>query len=111
MNCTVHCLLWLQNVRQSVNPNTGGSDDEDDEDEGEGYHSELQTILESMTRRMIKCELEDFELVCIDNSSSTRIVIHRVSLCNFYSIYLTDHFTPRVFSVYTLWDSKYFYGV
>uniref|UniRef100_A0A3B4YFJ0 FA complementation group I n=1 Tax=Seriola lalandi dorsalis TaxID=1841481 RepID=A0A3B4YFJ0_SERLL len=32
------------------------------EEEEEGYQSELQTILESMTRRMIKSEMEDFEL-------------------------------------------------
>ncbi|XP_029008598.1 Fanconi anemia group I protein [Betta splendens] len=62
MSCTVHCLLWLQNVRRTVNLNAGVSDDEDEEDEEEGYRSELQTILESMTRRMIKSELEDFEL-------------------------------------------------
>ncbi|XP_070686476.1 Fanconi anemia group I protein [Pempheris klunzingeri] len=59
VSCTVHCLLWLQNMSRSANPN---ADDSDDDDEEEGYQSELQTILESMTRRMIKCELEDFEL-------------------------------------------------
>ncbi|XP_068579054.1 Fanconi anemia group I protein [Cebidichthys violaceus] len=61
VSCTVHCLLWLQNMRRSANPNADDSDG-DEEDEGEGYQSELQTILESMTRRMIKSELEDFEL-------------------------------------------------
>lgn len=55
LSCTVHCLLWLQNMRRSA--------DGDDDEEEEGYQSELQTILESMTRRMIKSELEDFELV------------------------------------------------
>ncbi|XP_042266424.1 Fanconi anemia group I protein isoform X2 [Thunnus maccoyii] len=60
VSCTVHCLLWLQNVHRSANLNAGDSDD--DEEEEEGYQSELQTILESMTRRMIKSELEDFEL-------------------------------------------------
>ncbi|XP_056272645.1 Fanconi anemia group I protein isoform X2 [Pseudoliparis swirei] len=60
LSCTVHCLLWLQNMQRSANLNTDDSDEE--EDEGEGYQSELQTILESMTRRMIKSELEDFEL-------------------------------------------------
>ncbi|XP_031716924.1 Fanconi anemia group I protein isoform X1 [Anarrhichthys ocellatus] len=62
VSCTVHCLLWLQNMRRSANPNADDSGEEDDDDEGEGYQSELQTILESMTRRMIKSELEDFEL-------------------------------------------------
>uniref|UniRef100_A0A8C3AZL7 FA complementation group I n=1 Tax=Cyclopterus lumpus TaxID=8103 RepID=A0A8C3AZL7_CYCLU len=61
LSCTVHCLLWLQNMRRSANPNTDDSGGEEEE-EGEGYQSELQTILESMTRRMIKSELEDFEL-------------------------------------------------
>ncbi|KAM8861255.1 Fanconi anemia group I protein [Synchiropus picturatus] len=59
MSCTMHCLLWLQNMHRSVH--TTDSEDED-EDEEEGYQSELQTILESVARRMIKCELEDFEL-------------------------------------------------
>uniref|UniRef100_A0A3Q3XBG5 Uncharacterized protein n=1 Tax=Mola mola TaxID=94237 RepID=A0A3Q3XBG5_MOLML len=56
--CTVHCLLWLQNTQHSAN----ADDSDNDEEEEEGYQSELQTILESMTRRMIKSELEDFEL-------------------------------------------------
>ena len=54
-------------MRQSANPNTDDSDEEDEEEEEQGYQSELQAILESMTRRMIKSELEDFELVCIPN--------------------------------------------
>ncbi|XP_056242985.1 Fanconi anemia group I protein isoform X1 [Seriola aureovittata] len=61
VSCTIHCLLWLQNMRRSANPSTDDSND-DEEEEEEGYQSELQTILESMTRRMIKSEMEDFEL-------------------------------------------------
>lgn len=68
VSCTVHCLLWLQNMRRSTNSKADDSDD-DEEEEEEGYQSELQTILESMTRRMIKSELEDFELVCIQDRS------------------------------------------
>ncbi|XP_054887143.1 Fanconi anemia group I protein [Poeciliopsis prolifica] len=62
VSCTVHCLTWLRNTHQATNLNMDDSDDEKEEEEDEGYKSELQTILESMTRRMIKCELEDFEL-------------------------------------------------
>uniref|UniRef100_A0A8C9ZZA6 FA complementation group I n=1 Tax=Sander lucioperca TaxID=283035 RepID=A0A8C9ZZA6_SANLU len=69
VSCTVHCLLWLQNMRRTANPKDGDSDDDEEEEEEEGYQSELQTILESMTRRMIKSELEDFELVCIKDRS------------------------------------------
>ncbi|XP_068595164.1 Fanconi anemia group I protein [Brachionichthys hirsutus] len=60
VSCTVHCLLWLQNMRRSANPD--GEEEEEEEEEEEGYQSELHTILESMTTRMIKSELEDFEL-------------------------------------------------
>lgn len=67
LSCTVHCLMWLQNTRQSANPNADDSDG--DEEEEEGYRSDLRAILESMTRRMIKCELEDFELVCLEIKS------------------------------------------
>lgn len=56
----MHCRLWLQSLHRSVN---GDDDDDDEEEDEEGYQSELQTILDSMTRRMIKSELEDFELV------------------------------------------------
>uniref|UniRef100_A0A673WBZ4 FA complementation group I n=1 Tax=Salmo trutta TaxID=8032 RepID=A0A673WBZ4_SALTR len=64
LSCTVHCLLWYQGMRRSARPNAGGSDDDDDDDDDEegGFQNELQSILESITRRMIKCELEDFEL-------------------------------------------------
>lgn len=83
MSCTVHCLLWLQNMRRSVNPRAGDSDD-DDEEEEEGYQSELQTVLESMTRRMIKSELEDFELVCIRTSPHfTKVIMHSSTSCSF----------------------------
>ncbi|KAJ0047314.1 hypothetical protein NL108_004221, partial [Boleophthalmus pectinirostris] len=58
LSCTVHCLLWLQNMHRAAT----GDDSDEEEEEEEGYQSELMTILESLTRRMIKSELEDFEL-------------------------------------------------
>ncbi|KAF3854640.1 hypothetical protein F7725_022695, partial [Dissostichus mawsoni] len=70
LSCTVHCLLWLQNMRRSAHPIANDSDDEDEEEEEEGYQSELETILESTTRRMIKSELEDFELVLIQDRNT-----------------------------------------
>ncbi|XP_072554442.1 Fanconi anemia group I protein isoform X3 [Paramormyrops kingsleyae] len=58
LSCTVHCLLWHQELQ-----NQSRADDDDDEEEEEGgLHEDLQAILDSMTRRMIKSELEDFEL-------------------------------------------------
>ncbi|XP_073687572.1 Fanconi anemia group I protein isoform X2 [Garra rufa] len=70
LSCTVHCLLWNQNMRSGGNV----SDDEDDEDEEGGVQSELHAILESITKRMIKSELEDFELdKCAEFSTSSSV--------------------------------------
>ncbi|TRY87249.1 hypothetical protein DNTS_031752 [Danionella cerebrum] len=55
--CTVHCLLWVQTLKSR-----GSVSDDDEEEEEGGVQSELQSILESITKRMIKSELEDFEL-------------------------------------------------
>ena len=41
-------------------------EEEDDDDEEDGYKSELITILDSVTRRLVKSELEDFELVRVE---------------------------------------------
>lgn len=51
--------MWYQTVR---GPSGGESDDEEEDEEG--FLDELNAVLESVTRRMIKCDLEDFELVC-----------------------------------------------
>lgn len=74
VSCTVHCLLWLQNMRRTAHSNADDSDDDDEEEEG--CRSELQTILESVTRRMIKSELEDFELVCLQDRSMLSKSVH-----------------------------------
>ncbi|KAM6937756.1 Fanconi anemia group I protein [Xenentodon cancila] len=95
VSCTVHCLLWLQNTRQSANHNTAESDD--DEDEEEGYQSDLQTILQSMTRRMIKCELEDFELdksaeFSMGSSVGVKNNIYAVLVMGMYEILMEYNF-------------------
>ncbi|XP_073669367.1 Fanconi anemia group I protein isoform X2 [Paramisgurnus dabryanus] len=70
--CTVHCLLWYQNVRTGGGLNDG--DEEDDEDDEGGVQNELHGILESITKRMIKSELEDFELdKCAEFSTSSSV--------------------------------------
>uniref|UniRef100_A0A673MCR5 FA complementation group I n=1 Tax=Sinocyclocheilus rhinocerous TaxID=307959 RepID=A0A673MCR5_9TELE len=68
--CTVHCLLWNQNIQSGGNV----SDDDDDEDEEGGVQRELHAILKSITKRMIKSELEDFELdKCAEFSTSSSV--------------------------------------
>ncbi|XP_064168791.1 Fanconi anemia group I protein isoform X1 [Anguilla rostrata] len=58
LSCTVHCSLWYQDLQQRARSATDGNEDEE---EG-GVQEELQDVLDSITRRMMKSELEDFEL-------------------------------------------------
>uniref|UniRef100_A0A4W6EGC3 FA complementation group I n=1 Tax=Lates calcarifer TaxID=8187 RepID=A0A4W6EGC3_LATCA len=102
VSCTVHCLLWLQNMRRSANPNADDSD-EDEEEEEEGYQSELQTILESMTRRMIKCELEDFELdksaeFSLGSSVGVKNNIYAVLVMGVYEVLIEYNFIKANYS-------------
>ncbi|XP_032440627.1 LOW QUALITY PROTEIN: Fanconi anemia group I protein [Xiphophorus hellerii] len=94
VSCTVHCLTWLQNTHQAANLN---ADDSDDEENDEGYKSELQTILESMTRRMIKCELEDFELdksaeFSLGSSVGVKNNIYAVLVMGLYEVLMEYNF-------------------
>ncbi|XP_043980930.1 Fanconi anemia group I protein [Gambusia affinis] len=97
VSCTVHCLTWLQNTHQAANLNVDDSDDEEEEEEDAGYKSELQTILESMTRRMIKCELEDFELdksaeFSLGSSVGVKNNIYAVLVMGLYEILMEYNF-------------------
>ncbi|XP_069078793.1 Fanconi anemia group I protein isoform X1 [Pleurodeles waltl] len=68
--CVQHCLAWYNTrVRQ-----TKGLEDEDDDDDDMGLQHDLDEMLESITRRMIKSDLEDFELDKSADFSSTSSV-------------------------------------
>ncbi|CAH2274239.1 Fanconi anemia group I isoform X1 [Pelobates cultripes] len=54
--CIHHCLSWY---RSSLQQQRNREDEDDDE---MGCQQDLDDILNSITRRMIKCDLEDFEL-------------------------------------------------
>ncbi|XP_054569236.1 Fanconi anemia group I protein [Eptesicus fuscus] len=54
--CIQHCLAWY---KSKVMPAQQGGEEEEEE---EGFYQELDDMLESLTNRMIKSELEDFEL-------------------------------------------------
>ncbi|NXY82042.1 FANCI protein, partial [Alcedo cyanopectus] len=56
--CIQHCLSWY---KSTVHPCQGAEDD-DEEEEDVGFEQSFEEMLESVTRRMIKSELEDFEL-------------------------------------------------
>uniref|UniRef100_A0A8B9K1U9 FA complementation group I n=1 Tax=Astyanax mexicanus TaxID=7994 RepID=A0A8B9K1U9_ASTMX len=95
-SCTVHCLLWHQSLGENAR---GGMDDEDDEEEDEGgFQDELHAILESVTRRMIKSELEDFELDKSADFSMTTSVgvknsIYAVLVMGVYEVLMEYNFT------------------
>ncbi|NXG09922.1 FANCI protein, partial [Sakesphorus luctuosus] len=55
--CIQHCLAWY---KSTVNLCQRSEDDEEEEDVG--FEQNFEEMLESVTRRMIKSELEDFEL-------------------------------------------------
>ncbi|XP_063202117.1 Fanconi anemia group I protein isoform X1 [Chroicocephalus ridibundus] len=55
--CIQHCLAWY---KSTVHLCQGAEDDEEEEDVG--FEQSFEEMLESVTRRMIKSELEDFEL-------------------------------------------------
>ncbi|XP_039073137.1 Fanconi anemia group I protein isoform X2 [Hyaena hyaena] len=57
--CVQHCLAWC---RKRVVPLRRGEEEEEEEEEEEGVYRELEDLLESITTRTIKSELEDFEL-------------------------------------------------
>nr|KAF6399197.1 FA complementation group I [Molossus molossus] len=54
--CIQHCLAWYKSRVMPVHQ------EEEEEEEEEGFYQELDDMLESITNRMIKSELEDFEL-------------------------------------------------
>ncbi|NWW88171.1 FANCI protein, partial [Rhynochetos jubatus] len=55
--CIQHCLAWYKSTASLCQ----GAED-DDEEEDVGFEQNFEEMLESVTRRMIKSELEDFEL-------------------------------------------------
>uniref|UniRef100_A0A8C4MA87 FA complementation group I n=1 Tax=Equus asinus asinus TaxID=83772 RepID=A0A8C4MA87_EQUAS len=53
--CIQHCLAWYKSRVMPLQ--------QEEEEEEEGFYQDLDDMLESITNRMIKSELEDFELV------------------------------------------------
>ncbi|XP_017555600.1 Fanconi anemia group I protein [Pygocentrus nattereri] len=98
-SCTVHCLLWHQSVNETTG---GGADDEDEEDEG-GFQDELYTVLDSVTRRMIKSELEDFELdksaeFSMASSVGVKNSIYAVLVMGIYEVLMEYNFITGNYS-------------
>ncbi|XP_064014178.1 Fanconi anemia group I protein [Pogoniulus pusillus] len=56
--CIQHCLAWCKSTAHLCR----GAEEEDEEEEEVEFEQNFEEMLESVTRRMIKSELEDFEL-------------------------------------------------
>uniref|UniRef100_A0A8C4XLG6 FA complementation group I n=1 Tax=Falco tinnunculus TaxID=100819 RepID=A0A8C4XLG6_FALTI len=56
--CIQHCLAWYKSTVHLCQ----GAEDDEEEKEDVGFEQNFEDMLESVTRRMIKSELEDFEL-------------------------------------------------
>uniref|UniRef100_A0A670YG23 FA complementation group I n=1 Tax=Pseudonaja textilis TaxID=8673 RepID=A0A670YG23_PSETE len=68
--CIQHCLAWYTNVLTAHQQ----AEEDQEEEEDRSFQQELDRMLESITRRMIKSELEDFELdKSADFSQSTGV--------------------------------------
>ncbi|XP_019388724.1 PREDICTED: Fanconi anemia group I protein [Crocodylus porosus] len=61
LSCIQHCLAWYKSTMHMC-PGPVEEDDEEEEEDSAGFLENLEEILDSITRRMIKSELEDFEL-------------------------------------------------
>ncbi|XP_044294642.1 Fanconi anemia group I protein [Varanus komodoensis] len=68
--CIHHCLAWYKSTLALHQQ----AEDDDEEEEDKGFKQELDEMLQSITQRMIKSELEDFELdKSADFSQSTGV--------------------------------------
>uniref|UniRef100_A0A2K5HAZ2 FA complementation group I n=1 Tax=Colobus angolensis palliatus TaxID=336983 RepID=A0A2K5HAZ2_COLAP len=99
--CIQHCLAWYKNT---VIPLQQG---EEEEEEQEAFYQDLDDILESITNRMIKSELEDFELdKSADFSQSTSIGIKN-NICAFLVMGVCEVLIEYNFSISNFSKNKF----
>uniref|UniRef100_A0A2K5MTD8 FA complementation group I n=1 Tax=Cercocebus atys TaxID=9531 RepID=A0A2K5MTD8_CERAT len=99
--CIQHCLAWYKNT---VIPLQQG---EEEEEEEEAFYQALDDILESITNRMIKSELEDFELdKSADFSQSTSIGIKN-NICAFLVMGVCEVLIEYNFSISNFSKNKF----
>nr|XP_037843629.1 Fanconi anemia group I protein isoform X2 [Chlorocebus sabaeus] len=99
--CIQHCLAWYKNT---VIPLQQG---EEEEEEEEAFYQDLDDILESITNRMIKSELEDFELdKSADFSQSTSIGIKN-NICAFLVMGVCEVLIEYNFSISNFSKNKF----
>ncbi|XP_069322727.1 Fanconi anemia group I protein isoform X2 [Eulemur rufifrons] len=99
--CIQHCLAWY---KSRVVPLQQG---EEEEEEEEAFYQDLDDMLESITSRMIKSELEDFELdKSADFSQSTSIGIKN-NICAFLVMGICEVLIEYNFSISNFSKNKF----
>ncbi|XP_065728434.1 Fanconi anemia group I protein isoform X2 [Phocoena phocoena] len=98
--CIQHCLAWYKSRVMPLQQ-------KEEEEEEEGFYQDLDDMLESITSRMIKSELEDFELdKSADFSQSTGIGIKN-NICAFLVMGVCEVLIEYNFSVSNFSKNKF----
>ncbi|XP_007470580.1 PREDICTED: Fanconi anemia group I protein isoform X2 [Lipotes vexillifer] len=98
--CIQHCLAWYKSRVMPLQQ-------KEEEEEEEGFYQDLDDMLESITSRMIKSELEDFELdKSADFSQSTGIGTKN-NICAFLVMGVCEVLIEYNFSISNFSKSKF----
>ncbi|KAK1160832.1 Fanconi anemia group I protein-like isoform X1 [Acipenser oxyrinchus oxyrinchus] len=97
LSCVVHCFLWYRELQ------CHNLHEEEEEEEEEGIQEDLENILDSLSRRMIKSELEDFELdksadFSLSSNVGVKNNIYAVLVMGVYEVLMEFNFSCASYS-------------
>ncbi|KAK1158085.1 Fanconi anemia group I protein-like isoform X1 [Acipenser oxyrinchus oxyrinchus] len=97
LSCVVHCFLWYRELQRH------NLHEEEEEEEEEGIQEDLENILDSLSRRMIKSELEDFELdksadFSLSSNVGVKNNIYAVLVMGMYEVLMEFNFSCASYS-------------
>ncbi|KAK2494182.1 hypothetical protein MC885_001780, partial [Smutsia gigantea] len=95
--CIQHCLAWYKSKVMPLQ--------QEEEEEDEGFYQDLDDMLESITNRMIKSELEDFELDKSADFSQSSSVGIKNNICAFLVMGVCEVLIEYNFSISNFRDS------
>ncbi|XP_058854993.1 Fanconi anemia group I protein-like isoform X1 [Acipenser ruthenus] len=100
LSCVVHCFLWYRELQRH---NIHDEEEEEEEEEEGGIQEDLENILDSLTRRMIKSELEDFELdksadFSLSSNVGVKNNIYAVLVMGVYEVLMEFNFSCASYS-------------
>ncbi|XP_007944281.1 Fanconi anemia group I protein [Orycteropus afer afer] len=98
--CVQHCLAWYKSKVMPLQQ-------EEEEEEEEGFYQALDDMLESITNRMIKSELEDFELDKSSDFSETTDTGIKNNFCTFLVMGICEVLIEYNFSISNFSKNKF----